>query len=368
MELPFPVRLRTLTVLAAAAGVTASAQAQPATRLDVDPRPFIEVGGDGTGADPLLESVLSATRTAQGLVVGESRTGVLLFLDAKGKLVRTAGRPGQGPGEFMGGIFVRQCSGDSLFTWDSRTQRIAVFSASGTYVRQVPALGTQFACSRAGSMAILLRPSAAAAQGRGTTAGLFASIKLINAAGDSVGTVASVPFGENRLFGAATSIAMRGNELYVGTGREPAIDVYDQRGNAVRRIAFPHVPVRVTPAAQIRAVDGLLSAMKAAGALQDPERQRAALLARPVPEEFPPYREVAVAPNGLVWLLTSQMIDTVAHLKAVRADGTIATDVDLPIGDTARLLEAGDDYLLLTSVTSDGVMRVGAFRVRPRPR
>lgn len=265
----------------------------------------------------------------------------------------------------MGGIFIRQCAGDSLFTWDSRTQRIAVFTASGTYVRQIQALGTQVACSRSGLIAVLTRPSAAA-QGRGGPPGLMASVRLMNTAGDSVGGVASVPIGENRMFGAATSIGMRGTELFVGTGREPTVEVYDPRGNATRRITYPHVPVRVTAEAHTRAVDGLLSFMKANGALQDPERQRAALLARPVPDAFPPYREIAVAPNGLVWLLTSQLVDSIAHLKAVRSDGTIAADVDLPIGDTVRLLEAGDDYLLLTYVTSDGVMKVGAFRVRAR--
>lgn len=58
--------------------------------------------------------------------------------------------------------------------------------------------------------------------------------------------------------------------------------------------------------------------------------------------------------------------EPVAHLKAVRQDGAIVAEVDLSLGDTVRLLEAGDDSLLLTYVNGDGVVKVGAFRVRAR--
>lgn len=53
-------------------------------------------------------------------------------------------------------------------------------------------------------------------------------------------------------------------------------------------------------------------------------------------------------------------------MKGVRDDGSVVSEADLPVGDTVRLLEVGDDYILLTYVTSEGVMKVGAFRLRPR--
>lgn len=81
------MQLGTLALLIVAAGNVAWAQTRPPTRYEVDRTPSVSVGGDGTGAEPLLESVFSATRTPQGFVVGESRTGILLFLDANGKLV-----------------------------------------------------------------------------------------------------------------------------------------------------------------------------------------------------------------------------------------------------------------------------------------
>lgn len=217
--------MRLLTFVSAALGLAANAlsQARPAAHYDVDRTPFVEIGGDGTGNDPLLAAVFSATKTAQGFVVGESQSATLQFLDARGKVVHTTGRRGQGPGEFMGGIFINQCAGDSLFAWDSRTNRVSVFTASGSFVRQIPAFAARVTCSRAGVIAMLLRPSAPAQSSRGT-GGMMSSIKLLNLAGDSVGGVAQVPWGENRLFGASTSIALRGDELYVGTGRAPAID------------------------------------------------------------------------------------------------------------------------------------------------
>ena len=212
--------MRLLTFVSAALGLAANAlsQARPAAHYDVDRTPFVEIGGDGTGNDPLLAAVFSATKTAQGFVVGESQSATLQFLDARGKVVHTTGRRGQGPGEFMGSIFINQCAGDSLFAWDSRTNRVSVFTASGSFVRQIPAFAARVTCSRAGVIAMLLRPSAPAQSSRGT-----------------------VPWGENRLFGASTSIALRGDELYVGTGRAPAIEVYDSGGRLLRRITFPHL-------------------------------------------------------------------------------------------------------------------------------
>jgi hypothetical protein len=194
---------------------------------------------------------------------------------------------------------------------------------------------------------------------------MISSIKLVNLSGDSIGDVALVPWGETRLLGASTSIGLRGAELYVGTGREPAIDVYDRLGRPIRRINFTHTPVRVSDAAYERAVQGVLNTMKTAG-VQNVDEQRARLLAQPKPEVFPPYREIAVAPNGLTWLLTTQLSDSVAHLKGVRDDGTVVSEVDLPLGDSVRLLDAGDDYLLLTYVTNEGAMKVGEFRIRTR--
>ena len=192
-------------------------------------------------------------------------------------------------------------------------------------------------------------------------------IRLLNLAGDSVGGIAQVPWGETRLFGASTSIALRGTELYVGTGREPALDVYDRSGRSLRRVTFPHVPVRVTRAAHERAVEGLLDVMKRTGS-PNVAQQRASLLLQPVPEVLPPYREIAVSPNGVTWLLTTPLSDSVAHVRGVRDDGSVVAESDLPLGDSVRLLEAGNDYLLLTYVTGDGIMKVGAFRLRPRSR
>lgn len=354
-------RFSTSALLLAILAMTASGQARP-VRYDVDRTPFVEVGGDGTRGDPILTTVFGATKTANGFVVAESRSSSLLFLDAKGKVVRTVGRQGQGPGEFNGGIFVSRCAGDSIFAWDSRTMRISVFTASGVYARQIPAFAARFACSRANVIALLLRPRDIPGRSGGAVERI-SPVTLIDLKGDSLGGVAAVPATANQMFGPAPSIAVRGEELYVGTGRQPSIDVYDRRGRPLRRITFPSRPVPISTAAFEGAVEELLDAGRLVG--EQRAQQRAALLKRGFPPEYPPYRLIAVAPNGMVWLLTSQMRDSVAHLRAVSDNGNVVAEVDLP-GENAWLLEAGDDYLLLSYVNAEGDMRVGAFRVRRR--
>ena len=51
--------------------------------------------------------------------------------DAKGKYVRTVGRKGQGPGEYLSGSGLAIMSDDRLLLWDTGNWRINVYSASG---------------------------------------------------------------------------------------------------------------------------------------------------------------------------------------------------------------------------------------------
>ena len=73
-----------------------------------------------------------------------SRDGRMLVFDARGRLVRTIGRLGEGPGEFK---FVDRVGwiGDSLWVTDLANRRISLFSADGRFRRSAvfPSISTR---------------------------------------------------------------------------------------------------------------------------------------------------------------------------------------------------------------------------------
>lgn len=258
---------------------------------------------------------------------------------------------------------MKQCAGDSLFVWNSQTMRVSVFSPSGSFARRFPVTAFRVACARTRFVAAMHEPNASA-WGRANGGPVVTSITLHDLAGESIAEIPDLPCGELGAFAPNTSIAVRDEEVYVGTGAAPSVEVYDRHGRLLRRVTYPDVPRPTSAAANERAVDALLDGLRRIGADRKRADNRAAMLAQPKREVFAPYSEITVAPNGIVWLLTSHIGAPVAHLKAIRDAGTVVGDSDLPIGGEVRLLEAGDDYVLLSYVKDDGVAKVGAFRMR----
>lgn len=93
--------------------------------------------GDSSG-DPMQEfsDVPAAVRLSDGTIVVVNRaTNELRFFDRTGRFLRTAGRRGQGPGEFTNIAAFALLPGDSLMVQDWSTSRVAVFTARGTLAR-----------------------------------------------------------------------------------------------------------------------------------------------------------------------------------------------------------------------------------------
>lgn len=70
-----------------------------------------------------------------GLVVANSGTSSLHFIDRTGRVLRSVGSRGGGPGEYqdVGGVSV--LPGDSIVVWDGILRRVTVLSPTGSFVR-----------------------------------------------------------------------------------------------------------------------------------------------------------------------------------------------------------------------------------------
>ena len=110
----------------------------------IDPEPEIVIGGRGDGAGaggdsgPLVWDVTGLARLDDGRVAvlsGGNRQ--LALFDASGRLVRTMGREGSGPGEFRSRPDdLQYFPPDTLVVWDSWFGPVVYFDAEGRLLRQ----------------------------------------------------------------------------------------------------------------------------------------------------------------------------------------------------------------------------------------
>ncbi len=122
------------------AGVRIVENPESAPALDwvLDDEPALDIGGSDLGEDYELYGVRSAARLSDGrIVIANGGTHELRFYSSHGVFLRSAGREGEGPGEFSRMGWMQHLGGDSLFVYDYDLRRIAVFSANGDFVRGV---------------------------------------------------------------------------------------------------------------------------------------------------------------------------------------------------------------------------------------
>jgi hypothetical protein len=111
--------------------------AQPTT-WRVDPRPIVRVGtADGDTLSELvgITGVVALPGGVTAVSLGRNRR-VMLFA-ATGRMATAVGRRGGGPGEFSGAVAAARWGADSIIVWDGQANRWSVFTAAGTYTRQL---------------------------------------------------------------------------------------------------------------------------------------------------------------------------------------------------------------------------------------
>jgi hypothetical protein len=108
----------------------------PSLSWHVDSVARVDIGGETEDTTQLLFGVTRALRLADGrIVVGNGGTNELRFFDATGRFMRSAGRDGEGPGEFRGLGTLFPYRGDSLLVTDNRLRRLSVFDDHGAFGR-----------------------------------------------------------------------------------------------------------------------------------------------------------------------------------------------------------------------------------------
>ena len=157
----------------------------------IGPEPTMSIGVL-EGEEPyMLLHAFHAARLSDGrIVVANSGTSEVRMFDASGTHLLTWGRPGEGPGEFMGLIHAGPWPGDSIVTWFTSGRRISIFDSDGNY-------GRTFGLRR-GRNAMWMPPSPIAVRADGT----ILSVNYSSFARGSDTVAVDVWDGDGRLFGS----------------------------------------------------------------------------------------------------------------------------------------------------------------------
>lgn len=292
-----------------------SAEAAGAWSLSTDP--VVEIGA---GADPdvALSQVTAVAPLAGGRVaVGTNVPPRVLIFEPDGSLSATLGRGGEGPGEFSWVASVVELPGDSLAVWDSSRRRISMFTAEGTFAREVDLSETAPASARAvpndrvNAGATHLLPA-----GSGTTIvwgeGMFGPrpdqatvlrpelpAHRIGPEGDVLTAYGPLPGmtvlagGQAGMlpvpFAARTYATTADGDFVVGTAESTELRVYGPDGALVRIVRWPEGDRRIRGAHLSRWTE----------MLEDlPERLRADVRSMPRPERVPAYEGLVSTDEG----------------------------------------------------------------------
>jgi hypothetical protein len=388
-----PARSTTAAVVRDSAGIAIvenPAETGDSLAWRIASRPELDVGGGAAPAEQLFQA-LAATRLADGrVVVANAGTHELRFYAPDGRHLLSAGREGDGPGEFRHLGWVGLLSGDTLAAWDDVQGRLSVFDPRGRFVRAFTPSGLPGAFPRLhgaladGSFVLSTGIDLASLRAAGQAWRDTAAYVRVGRAGERLSEMgrfpgteqfAAIPPGgrgtfrvETRPFARRTVTAVHGDRLYVGTGDAYELAAYDASGKLERLIRREHRPLGVT-ARDREDYRASIVNLGAPGNEQSRRDRERMLETAPYPDAMPPYTGLRVDPDGYLWVEE-------AVRPGERSGGVPWSVFDprgrllgrLRIPPALYVMEIGRDYVLGRARDENDVEHLRLYRLeRPSP-
>jgi hypothetical protein len=283
--------------------------------------PSVDIGGTTGDSSNELNRVRGAVRLRDGtIVVANGNPQQLRFFDLRGRLVRTAGRRGNGPGEFQSPSRLWVLRGDTLLVYDALARRIVLFGSNGAHLatrqvappqgRTAPAILGAFQDQSllAGSSDIVTSPPRATPYYFGQHVFVYG---LDGRPGQDIG-----PFGDGEhfvqhtvperggtaywdlAFGRRTTIAARGNDILVGDGSTFELRSYSRAGALREILRASTTPERLTDAERNAYRQSELRGVQPS----DRAITEKMLDEMPYPKVIPMFKRFLVAADGRIWI------------------------------------------------------------------
>ena len=357
--------------------------------------PLLQIGSESS-TEYSFNGIVTATRLRDGRYdIADNGSGQIRIFNREGRIVRTLGRSGAGPGEFINLLWVWQHLGDSIRAWDTRLSTFPLNSnavrtailrtrdgstgraagvvrgmlADGSFfVYETRPVSVQQAERALRDTAIVWRVSAEGVPAARVGMFLFREVRR-SAAGYSMATPGSatqrpVMIWRGQPFAFSTQLAASATGL-IATNSFGAFEWQERSPNGVlRRISRVSRPrIRVTPEV-IRAQQAEEHVSNSNFALAQPPLARN-LPASEYPTHIPAYSAMRVDTENRIWVRLTSVLGTAPERWDVfRADGTLIDVVELPA--RFAFFDAGSDFVMGVWRDDDDVEYVRVYRLALR--
>jgi len=358
----------------AGVSVAVNAGVEPAV-WSLSPEPLVVIGDEARGDTPLFRVYEVRLGSDGRVVVGHGGGNEVRTYAPDGRLLWTAGRAGDGPGEFRHVTGLTMLPGDTAAVLDLRLRRLTLLDPRGSLV-SVTALTYPQRADLPSNAIVVPSPSPL-----GTTPGhevfalLHGALLLQGApgvrsfrfvlsvfdadgqAGDSLLSVPVVqdwesPGGEGGIQDIPFSPLLRpfvaGGLLYLAPGDTWQVDVYDASGRHLRSVREARSRAPVTPA-MIAALPELPPGVV----------ERSAY----VPDSLPAVGDIVADAPGRIWAVAYRSDDAdPTSARVYAADGRLSGVVALPGG--FQLMDVRGDRLAGVQKDTMGVETVVVYGLR----
>lgn len=326
----------------------------------VEPEPLLRIG-DGDGHD--LYRVRGALLSDGELTIADGASREIRVFDFEGRLVRTMGGEGEGPGEFSSIGSIHRIHGDTLVAYDPPSQRLTTFGPGGELARTTPVEPVPDRDGEFGVVAVLhdgtpvLRTEAHGQDPQGTvrletwlhTRSDGADHEIESLPGDEYHfnrpEARTLEFGPAPL-GRELHVAAGEEDVYVLDSEHPLLRVYSSEGE-LRMVVRDEAPSRpLTPALTDRYLDERVEGREPPAS----ERIREAIGGMIEREVVPSASDLLVTGDEETWIGAYRLLSTEPNVYVVLGpDGSLRRRVSLP--PEADLLWAGSDRIVLLTTT-----------------
>ena len=280
---------------------------------------------------------------------------IVAFDRTNGQVIATAGRRGEGPGEFQWLRSIDNCGTDSIFATGTGPGRVSVFSQDLKHKRTFrvtsPTVLDDIKCASAGTFVGTTRnddPTLSLGREIPMKVSWRATYDIILFERDgSLRRVLGTFPGEERYrsprsdgrgfsdfplhWGLSPVIGSSPQGFVVGTGETSLLVRYDMDGNVLDTLVLGEDRVAVSRAHIDGRVRERVQRDERLG-LPDIDGTRTYWAEYPYPSHFPAYSKVLVTSTGLVWVdrFPEPYTEHSVHWKVFRPDGTLAATVEVP--------------------------------------
>ena len=334
--------------------------------------------GEETGV--LFEDIADVfVRDDRIYVTDRGASSIQAFDWETGQLVASAGRKGEGPGEFRFVDWVGDCGGDTIFVSDFGLDRVSVFSLDLEHIRtfalDYPRLAAIHCVGPNGFFGVTRNDDPLLYFGRAIPMEPFrATLDLLLLApdgslrrelgqfpgadqtrvarSDGLGySILPIAWGLGPIFDSSPQ------GFVLGTGDAWSLVRYDVEGNVLDTLALDESRLAVS-----RSHVNEYVRRRIAIGRRDPATLRRYYAEYPFPSHFPAYSDVVASDDGFTWVehFSEPYSEFDPHWKVFAPDGTLAATADLPKG--FELMWVGETHAAGVARDDLGVQSV---EVRP---